>query len=162
MASNKTTSIRNTSPGVRGFHTVDGYRELAPNESLESVVFSADEYKSAEATGYFSFDGTTGDDEGGADESKPLADMKVADLEALAKDEGIDLTNAKSKADKVAAIEAAREAKAAGGIPATTPATDDLDAMSDADLATTVAALTGKPAPEGATRDELLALARAS
>lgn len=36
----------------------------------------------------------------------------------------------------------------------------DLDALDDETLASTVAAITGKPAPAGATRDELLALAR--
>lgn len=156
---NKTTAIRNTAKGARGFHSVDGYVELQPGESLDSVVLSADEYASAKRTGYFAFDGSdAADDEG--DEPKALDEMTKAELTATAEAEGVDITKAKSNADKVAAIQAARDAKEAGGVPPTTHPTDDLDKMSDADLTATVAALTGKPAPEGATRDELLALAR--
>jgi len=46
-----------------------------------------------------------------------LADMKAADLKAVADAEGVDLAGARTNADKVAAIEAARAAAVAEPTP---------------------------------------------
>lgn len=50
---------------------------------------------------------------------KALADMTKAELEKVAADETVDLSAAKTNAEKVAAIEAARAAKAAAAQNAT-------------------------------------------
>jgi hypothetical protein len=49
------TSVRNVAPGIRGLNTVQGYRDLAPGEFVESVELTDDEHKSADSTGYFAF-----------------------------------------------------------------------------------------------------------
>jgi hypothetical protein len=158
------TTVHNLTAGFRGLNTEDGYLELAPGASAEGVTLNAAERKSAEATGYFKFGGAAP----AADET---ADAGAADalprnapkLKKIAADEGIDVGSATKVDDLIAAIEAGRAAKAGGGIPPSTPPSDDLDKMADDDLRSTVAALTGKPVEEYANteRDELLKLARA-
>lgn len=153
------TTVRNTTKGIRGLNTLAGYRDLAPGELAEDVELSDVERKNAESTGYFEF--------GKAAKAAPEPEQADAlprnapKLKALAKAEGIDVGSATKVDDLVAAIEAGRTAKAAGGITPPVPPVDDLDAMSDADLLVTVEAITGKAPPEGATREELLAAARA-
>lgn len=160
------TTVTNTSQGFRGLNAVDGYVELAPGESRD-VELSDDERKSAEKVGYFALGGKAAKAAAAAapvDTTAPLPN-NVPKLKKIARDEGIELGTAKSTADIQAAIVAGRAAKAAapGAAPAAptpTPPTDELDKMSDADLAGTVQAITGKPAPEGADRETLLKLAR--
>lgn len=159
-------AVRNTQRGIRGLNTVNGYRDLAPGEMVESVELTEAEHRNAETTGYFEF----GDSGGGGrgDPDKPKADdaddldTTMDGLEAIAKAEAIDLsgiagtgTNGRVlKSDVQAAIRAAREAKA-------NPAkADDLDNMDDATLRVTVQAITGKEPPADADRAALLKLAR--
>lgn len=161
MASKTTHTVRNTQKAVRGFYDGDTkYHELAPGASVEGVPMTKAAYDNVKSTGYFEFDGEapTDEAEGGNADADGLPETK-AELEALATAEGIDLSTIAGtgangnvlKADIVAAI----EAKRAGGQPS-----DDLDEMSDADLLDTVKVLTGQDAPAGATREQLLALAR--
>jgi hypothetical protein len=164
MADNTKTSVRNVAPGIRGLNTVQGYRDLAPGELVESVELTDAEYKSAESTGYFEF-GTKAKKAPAAAPATSTAEPlpnNVPKLKKLARDEGIDTGDARSAADLKTAITAGRAAKAAGGIPTPTPPSDDLDNMADDDLRNTVAALTGKPATDYADTDRaaLLKLAR--
>lgn len=163
MADITKTSVRNVAVGIRGLNLVDGYRDLAPGEFLESVELTAAELKSAESTGYFEFGkkAATAPPPPPPGAAEPLPN-NVPKLKKIARDEGIDVGEAKSAAELTAAIEAGRAAKAAGGIPPVAPPADDLDNMSDEDLRNTVAALTGKPATDYAEtdRDALLKLAR--
>lgn len=154
-------TVRNTTAGFRGLNAVDGYVELAPGETREGVDIEAAELASAKRTGYFAFDGAADEAEEADEGGKALDKMSKAELEATATAEGVDISAATNNAGRVAAIEAARAAKA-GGAPTPTPAPDDLDKMSDDDLRTTVAAVTGKPVGDYATteREELLKLAR--
>lgn len=161
MADNTKTSVRNVAPGIRGLNLVSGYRDLAPGEFIESVELSAAEHKSAESTGYFEF-GSKAKSAAKAEAAATTgADLpnNVPKLKKLARDEGIDVGTAKSAAALQAAIVAGRAAKAPP-TPPVTPPSDDLDNMSDDDLRNTVAAITGKPAPDGADREALLKLAR--
>jgi len=163
------TSVRNTAPGIRGLNTVQGYRDLAPGEFVESVELTDDEHKNAESTGYFVFGKGAKTAETAAPPgtvTPPAAEplpANVPKLKKIARDEGIDVGDAKSAAELTAAIEAGRAAKAAGGLTPPPPGPgDDLDNMADDDLRNTVAALTGKPVADYANtdRDELLKLAR--
>lgn len=162
MATSKYT-VRNSAQGPRGLHTVAGYVELAPGQTLENVEIDDGEHKSAESTGYFEFGAkakaaakadavaaagnTTGDD----------LPNNMPKLKGIAKAEGVDLTGTTSVADIKSAIAAHRTAKASD---ASAQHTDDLDAMSDDDLRNTVQAITAQPAPADADRTALLALAR--
>jgi pyruvate/2-oxoglutarate dehydrogenase complex dihydrolipoamide acyltransferase (E2) component len=167
------TSVRNVAPGIRGLNTVQGYRELAPGDFVESVELTDDEHKNADSTGYFAFGkaAKTAETAAPAGAAAPTPTPTPAEelpnnvpkLKKIARDEGIDVGDATSSADLKAAITAGRATAAAGGItpPAPGPG-DDLDNMADDDLRNTVAALTGKPASDYADtdRDELLKLAR--
>jgi pyruvate/2-oxoglutarate dehydrogenase complex dihydrolipoamide acyltransferase (E2) component len=95
------------------------------------------------------------------DEEADDLDLSVPELQALAAKEGVKLpetgTGANGrvvKADIQAAIRAAR----AGDAPK--PADGSLDAMSDTELADTVAVLTGTRPADGTDRETLLQLAR--
>lgn len=156
-------TVRNTSGGYRGLNTVGGgYVELSPGQTVEGVDLSDAELASAKDAGYFEFGGKAtapADDDGG----KSLDKMNKAELEAVAAAEGVDLSAATNQAGRVEAIEAARKAAAGGITPGAAAPADDLDNMSDADLRTTVAAVTGKPETDytDTSREDLLALARA-
>jgi hypothetical protein len=169
--------VRNVTRGFRGLNTKDGgYLELGPGQLAEGVELDDAELESAKRTGYFAFgkdaDSTAdaaaalvASTPGAAPATPPGGPLprNVTQLKKIARDEGIDVGDAKSADDLTAVITAGRAAKAAGGIPPINPGpSDDLDNMSDDDLRTTVAALTGKPATDYATteRDELLRLAR--
>lgn len=162
MANTK-TSVRNIAVGIRGLNAVSGYRDLMPGELVDEVELTADELANAKSTGYFEFGKEA---KAAPAPAEPTADAplpnNVPKLKKLARDEGIDVGTATSAADLQAAITAGRAAKAAGGIPPVVAPADDLDAMADDDLRTTVAALTGKPATDYAdtSRDDLLKLAR--
>ena len=162
MANTK-TSVRNVAVGIRGLNTVAGYRDLAPGELVDEVELTSDELANAKSTGYFEFGKEAKAAPAPAGAAAPAELPRNAPkLKKLAKDEGIDVSNAKTVDQLTAAIEAGRAAKAAGGIPPSTPPADDLDNMADADLRNTVAALTGKPAAdyESTSREDLLKLAR--
>lgn len=134
------TAVRNVAPGIRGLHAVTGYRDFAPNEFAESVEMTAAELESAKRTGYFRF-GTAA----------------KADPRAEAAEEQARLDNPTAAVTGGADGAGAPGFQAAGG-----GSTDELDKMSDEDLKTTTAALTGKPVEElPDDRDELLKLARA-
>lgn len=140
------TAVRNISPGYRGLNTVQGYREFNPNEYAESVEMTAAELASAKRTGYFRF--------GAAAKPDPKA-------EAQAEIERLDNPTAAVTGGPGTGAGAG----AGGGAPTTGAvgggSTDELDKMSDDDLKTTTAALTGKPVeslPDD--RAELLKLAR--
>ncbi len=153
--------IRNTTKGIRGLNTEAGYRDLAPGELATDIELSDAERKSAERTGYFEF-GSKAKAAPAPDAEPDALPRNAPKLKKLARDEGIDVGEAKSVDDLTAAIEAGRAAKAAGGIPPATPAQpDDLDAMSDDDLRATVTAITGTAPAADADRAALLALARA-
>jgi hypothetical protein len=163
------TSVRNVAPGIRGLNTVQGYRDLAPGEFVESVELTDDEHKSADSTGYFAFGKAAKTAEtaapAGAAAPAPAEELpnNVPKLKKIARDEGIDVGTATSADDLKAAITAGRATAAAGGIAPPPPGpADDLDNMADDDLRNTVAALTGKPASDYADTDraELLKLAR--
>jgi hypothetical protein len=151
-----THNIKNISTGIRGFNAESGLVEIAPGQTAEGVEISDAELRSSARTGWFEIDGSTDEpDTGPVDD----IDTTVPKLRELAKAEGVDLSGLTSKADIQGAIRAARTVaadKAAGG------GASDLDAMDDATLLTTAAAITGKPEAElqGSDRDELLRLAR--
>lgn len=150
-------TLTNTARGLRGVHSVSGFVNLEPGET-RSVELSDGE--AAGLADYFTTDGKAPAAPDGDSDSN-LSDNSVAELEAIAAAEGVDVaaitgTGANGrvlKSDIVAAIEAKRAAPAA-------PEGDALDDMSDDDLRGTVKAITGEDAPEGADRDALLALAR--
>lgn len=166
----------NTAAGPRGINAIDGYAELAPGERRSLDVSDA-ELKAAERAGYFDIGGkapapgtatgATGagggpldrDASGAAGGSLPGNVMK---LKKIARDEGIDVGDAKTVPTLQAAITAARTAKAtAGGGTTTGTGNDDLDTLDDETLRTTTAALLGKPVDGLPTdRGELLELAR--
>lgn len=159
------TSVRNITVGIRGLNTVDGYRDLAPGELVESVELDEAERKSADSTGYFEFGAKAKAAPAAASGATAPAALprNAPKLKKLARDEGIDVGEAKTVDALVAAIETGRAAKTAGGIPPTgNPPADDLDNMSDDDLRNTVAALTGKPVTDytDTERVALLKLAR--
>lgn len=155
-------TVRNTAPGPRGINTVDGYRELAPNETA-TVELDDAEFKSASKTGYFHLDSAAKAD-AKADEAAASGEglpSNMPKLKSIAKAEGVDLTGKTTVADIQKAILDARAAKVdqANATPPAPPS-DDLDAMSDADLRTTVQAITGSEPPADADRETLLKLAR--
>lgn len=87
--------VKNISNGPRGAY-LDGVLHIAEvGQTIEANDFPEEWFEEV----------------GGGE--KGLADMKVAELKALAEAEEIDLGDAKSKADIIAAIELAREAAAA-------------------------------------------------
>lgn len=151
-----THKIKNISTGIRGFNAVDGLVEIAPGQTAENVEISDAELRSSGRTGWFEIDGSTdAPDLGPADD----LDTTVLALRQIAKEESVDLSGLTAKADIQGAIRAARTVKAEQEAKGST---SDLDAMDDATLLTTAAAITGKPETElqGKDRDELLKLAR--
>lgn len=99
----------NHTAGPKGVHTKNGLVYVEAGKSADLDVTDA-EAKAAKATGWFSKPKVEDDDDD--DQDKPLADLTVARLRALAEAETIDLGDATKKDDIVAAIELAREAKA--------------------------------------------------
>lgn len=160
-----TFTVRNTAPGVRGFHDAsDGYLELEPKGSASGVRFTEAEYESAKRAGLEIEAGdTTGDDE--TDDqavvgAKAYDEITANDLRAALDEKQVQYA---SNADKRALYDlytASFTAPAGGVPPVTPPPGDTLDNMSDDDLRDTVKALTGTDAPEGADREQLLKLAR--
>lgn len=155
--------VKNIATGIRGLHAKSGFVDLNPGEERDDLDIDAGELASAQATGYFEFDGAaSSSDDQAADEGDDL-DTTLDGLEKIAKDEGIDLSAVQGtgkngnvlKSDVQGAIRTARAAKAAGGTGG-----DELDAMDDDTLRTTVQAITGTEAPADADRAALLALAR--
>lgn len=164
-----THNVKNISTGIRGFYATTGLVELAKGATAEGVEISDAELRSAQRTGWFEIDGST--DAPSDEEAGPNADLAAADgkkLDEIAKAEGVDLstvtgTGANGRVlldDKRKAIADAREAKAAGSTGG--EGGNELDAMDDATLLTTTAAITGTPEADlqGKPRDELLRLAR--
>lgn len=100
--------FKNYTSGPKGVHTTKGLVYIEAGQSAELDVSDA-EAAAAKATGWFSKPKDSDDDDG----PKELSDMTVAELKAVAEAEAIDLGDASKKADIVAAIELAREAKAA-------------------------------------------------
>ena len=96
----------NYTSGPKGLHTEAGLVYVEAGKSVE-VEISKAEAASAKKTGWFSRPKVEGDDD-----ETGLNAMTVAELKALAEAEEIDLGDATKKADIVAAIELAREAKA--------------------------------------------------
>ncbi|MXP42978.1 hypothetical protein [Allopontixanthobacter sediminis] len=92
-------ALTNATDGPKSVNSLTGTVVIAAGAS-EEVDLSEAEFISAKATGWFADDGDT-----------ELADMKVADLKALAESEGIDLGDATKKDDIISAIELAREAE---------------------------------------------------
>lgn len=100
----------NYTAGPKGVHTVNGLVYVGAGQTSEDLEVSDGEAKAAKATGWFSRPKIEDDED---DEDKPLGELTVAKLRALAEAEKIDLGDAAKKDDIVAAIELAREAKAA-------------------------------------------------
>lgn len=151
-----THTIKNISTGIRGFNSVDGLVELLPGATVSGVEVNDAELRVSSRTGWFEIDGSTdAAEEGPADD----LDVTVPKLREIAKAEEVDLQGLTAKADIQAAIRAARIGKAESGNGG---GNSDLDAMDDATLLTTAAAITGKPEADliGKDRAELLALAR--
>jgi hypothetical protein len=161
-----TFTVRNTSPGVRGFYDVEsGYVELEPGKSASGVRFTEAEYESTTRTA--AFDIGTGDAPAADDQAddtpagaKAYADITAKDIKAH-----LDAQNPpvayESDANKAALYALYTGTFAApASQPVTPPPGDTLDKMSDDDLRDTVKALTGEDAPADADRDALLALAR--
>lgn len=101
----------NYTAGPKGVHTKSGLVYVEAGKTSEDLDVSEAEAKAAKATGWFSRAKVEDDDD--ADDDKPLGELTVAKLRALAEAEEIDLGDATKKDDIVAAIELAREAKAA-------------------------------------------------
>lgn len=97
----------NTTSGPKGVYATTGLVYVGAGQTSDDLEVSEGELKSAKSTGWFTIEGEAADDG-----DKGLAGLKVDDLKALALAEEIDLGDAKSKADIIAAIELAREAKA--------------------------------------------------
>lgn len=164
------TRLLNSAAAVRGFYDADSvYHQLEPGESVEAPMNEAvrktlgDHWlfgDEADAAAQVADDVDNADADG-------LPETK-AELEALAAKEGIDLSTIEGtganggvvKADIAKAIADKRAAPAGGVPPRVDGPNDDLDNMSDDDLRGTVKVLTGEDAPEDATREQLLALAR--
>ncbi|MEH6676139.1 hypothetical protein [Phenylobacterium sp.] len=100
----------NYTSGPKGLNTVNGLVYVERGQTVD-VEISEGEAASAKRTGWFSRPKA---DEVEDDGEKGLADLSVNELKALAESEQIDLGDATKKADIVATIELAREAKAAG------------------------------------------------
>ena len=149
-------TIKNTAPGLRGVNTAEGLVYIEPG-ATETVDISGELLEAAKARSYFEFDG---EPEAAEPEGDGLDNKSVGDLDKIIADEGVTVPETGSgkdggvvKADKVAAIRAAREGAPAEGA-------DGLDGMDDATLRTTVQALTGEEPPADADRATLLQLAR--
>lgn len=100
---NVKTTLKNTSGGFRGIYEADGsYVELAPGQA-KPVTLSKGE--ADDLPDYFE---KVDASDGGED----LHGKKVAELKELARVEDLDLGDATSKADIIAAIELGREANA--------------------------------------------------
>ena len=161
---NGTFTVRNTSPGVRGFYDAEtGYAELEPGQSASGVRMFETEYASMERTAAFEM---TAGDAPEPKETDDLAGKSQAELEKIMTTEGVTMPTKGSgkngsvvKADLEAAIKSARENPNADPV-ANTAAGDTLDKMSDADLRETVKVLTGSEPAADADRDALLKLAR--
>lgn len=97
----------NYTSGPKGVHTTKGLVYVEAGKSADLDVSEA-EAAAAKATGWFSRPKVEDDDDG----PKGLDDHTVPELKAIAEAEGIDLGDVSKKADIVAAIELAREAKA--------------------------------------------------
>lgn len=158
-----TFTVRNTAPGVRGFHDAgDGYLELEPNGSASGVRFSEAEYESAKRAGLEITAGDAPADDDQASEAvgaKAYDEITAADLRAALDEKGVTYA---SNADKKALYEAYTGTfQAAGSTPVTPAPNDTLDKMSDDDLRDTAVALVGADkVPADADRETLLKLAR--
>lgn len=97
----------NYTAGPKGVHTKNGLVYVDAGKSAELDVSEA-EAAAARATGWFSRAKVEDDDD--ADEG--LNGSTVAELKDIAEKEQIDLGDATKKANIIAAIELAREAKA--------------------------------------------------
>ena len=96
------------------------YTVKAPNETYSGTRMGA-RFKEGKATGVdaataralkalgYESDVPSGSDSDEPAEDKPLSRMTTSELEALAKAEEIDLSEAKTNPERVTAIEAARE-----------------------------------------------------
>jgi hypothetical protein len=102
--------LTNYTPGPKGVHTVNGLVYIDAGKTSDDLDISDGELKAAKATGWFSAPTLEGDDDA---DGEGLNGNTVAELKAIAESEEIDLGDATKKADIVAAIELAREAKAA-------------------------------------------------
>lgn len=157
-----TFTVRNTAPGVRGFHDAsDGYLELEPNGSASGVRFTEPEYESALRTGLEITAGEAAADDDAPAGAKAYNDITAKDIKAH-----LDAQNPpvayESDANK-AALYALYTGTFTAAAPAPVkPAPDDtLDKMSDADLRDTAVALVGADkVPADADRETLLKLAR--
>lgn len=98
----------NYTSGPKGVHTTKGLVYVEAGKSADLDVSEA-EAAAAKATGWFSRPKVEDDENDGP---KGLEDHTVPELRVIAEAEGIDLGDASKKADIVAAIEFAREAKA--------------------------------------------------
>lgn len=96
----------NYTAGPKGLNAKNGLVYVEAGKTVDVEISDA-EAASAKATGWFSRPEVVADDEG----EKGLEDLTVNELKALAEDEKIDLGDATKKADIIAAIELAREAK---------------------------------------------------
>ena len=160
-------TVRNTAPGVRGFHDArDGYLELEPNSSATDVSFTEAEYESAKRAGLEISEGGTASDDDQADDvpagAKAYNDITVAQLRTHLDGAGVSYESDANKGALYALYTGTFEQANAGGVPPTTPAPDDtLGKMSDADLRDTAVALVGADkVPADADRETLLKLAR--
>lgn len=102
--------LKNYTSGPKGVHTVNGLVYIEAGKTSDELDISDGELKAAKATGWFSAPKIEGDDDTDGDEG--LNGNTVAELKVIAEAEEIDLGDATKKADIVAAIELAREAKA--------------------------------------------------
>jgi hypothetical protein len=92
--------VKNISTGPRGVHAVTGEVSIDPGKEID-VELSEAEFKSAEATGHFEFDGEA---------NKPLDKHTKAELVDIATAEGVTVEDGDTKAELVDKIEAARAA----------------------------------------------------
>lgn len=149
-----THTVKNISTGIRGFYATTGLVELEKGASAEGVEISDAELRSAQGTGWFEIDGSTDAPEADGDD----LETTVAELKKIAEREHVELEHNMNKA----AIQQAIRDKRAGADDGAGAGPTELDAMDDATLLTTTAAITGTPEAElqGKGRDELLRLAR--
>lgn len=158
-----TFTVRNTAPGVRGFHDLEsGYVELEPGKSASGVRFTEAEYKSTDGMGAFEItEGdapATDDDAQVAVGAKAYDEITANDLRAALDEKQVQYA---SNADKRALYDLYAASFADDAAPPVTPAPgDELDKSSDDDLRDIVKALTGNDAPADADRETLLKLAR--
>lgn len=96
------TTFTNITKGPKGVNAKTGLVMIDPGKTSADLDVEEAELTSAENTGWFEIDAAP----------KALKDHTVAELRAIAEADQIDLGDAEKKADIVAAIELAREAKA--------------------------------------------------